>query len=57
LRPAPIIITSIFIIKITIAMMRHGFGGHPFGKDEAIEKERRSGRVGEFYQNDKKEDV
>jgi len=33
-----------------IAMMRHGFGGHPFGKDEAIVHERRFGRVGEFYQ-------
>jgi len=33
-----------------IAMMRHGFGGHPFGQDEAIVHERRFGRVGEFYQ-------
>jgi 6-phosphogluconate dehydrogenase len=31
-----------------IAMMRHGFGGHPYGRDEAIAKERRVGRVGEF---------
>ena len=29
-----------------IAMMRHGFGGHPFGQDEAIRQERRTGRVG-----------
>ncbi len=28
-----------------IAMMRHGFGGHPFGKDEAIAEERRTSRV------------
>jgi len=31
-----------------IAMMRHEFGGHPFGADEAIAKERREGRVGPF---------
>jgi len=37
-----------------IAMMRHGFGGHPFGTDEAIVHERRYGRVGEFYQSDEK---
>jgi 6-phosphogluconate dehydrogenase len=29
-----------------IAMMRHGFGGHPYGPDEAIRRERRTGRVG-----------
>ena len=29
-----------------IAMMRHGFGGHPFGPDEHIAEERRKGRVG-----------
>jgi len=32
-----------------IAMMRHGFGGHPFGTDKAIVHERRFGRIGEFY--------
>lgn len=31
-----------------VAMMRHGFGGHPFGADEAIAGERREGRVGAF---------
>lgn len=31
-----------------VAMMRHGFGGHPFGSDEAIARERREGRVGPF---------
>lgn len=31
-----------------IAMMRHGFGGHPFGRDRAVTRERRSGRVGGF---------
>jgi 6-phosphogluconate dehydrogenase len=29
----------------SIALMRHGFGGHPFGKDEGIIKERKTGRV------------
>jgi len=30
----------------SIAMMRHAFGGHPFGADRDIKKERREGRVG-----------
>ncbi len=37
-----------------IAMMRHGFGGHPFGADEGIVHERKFGRVGEFYQDKEK---
>jgi 6-phosphogluconate dehydrogenase len=28
-----------------IALMRHGFGGHPFGKDEHILKERETSRI------------
>lgn len=32
-----------------IAMMRHGFGGHPYGTDESIVRERREGRVGDFF--------
>jgi len=28
-----------------IALMRHGFGGHPFGKDEYIAKERKTSRI------------
>ncbi|OGF97817.1 MAG: 6-phosphogluconate dehydrogenase (decarboxylating) [Candidatus Glassbacteria bacterium RBG_16_58_8] len=32
-----------------IAMMRHGFGGHPYGPDAGISRERREGRVGDFY--------
>lgn len=28
-----------------IAMMRHGFGGHPYGPDAAIRKERQKGRI------------
>jgi 6-phosphogluconate dehydrogenase len=31
-----------------IALMRHGFGGHPFGANESIARERREGRVGPF---------
>lgn len=31
-----------------IAMMRHGFGGHPYGTDEAIQHERRVGRIGDY---------
>jgi 6-phosphogluconate dehydrogenase len=31
-----------------IAMMRHGFGGHPFGEDEGIKHERKFGRVGDY---------
>jgi len=34
-----------------IAMMRHEFGGHPFGSDEGIARERREGRVGPFPSN------
>ena len=35
-----------------IAVMRHGFGGHPFGRDENIARERRRGRVGGFAPDD-----
>jgi 6-phosphogluconate dehydrogenase len=31
-----------------IAMMRHGFGGHPYGRSKALQRERREGRVGGF---------
>ncbi len=31
-----------------IAMMRHGFGGHPYGPDDGIARERREGRAGGF---------
>lgn len=31
-----------------IAMMRHGFGNHPFGRDEGIARERRESRVGGY---------
>ncbi|GAB2965682.1 decarboxylating 6-phosphogluconate dehydrogenase [Hymenobacter coalescens] len=35
-----------------IAMMRHGFGGHPYGEDAGIRHERQFGRVGEYEQPD-----
>jgi 6-phosphogluconate dehydrogenase len=35
-----------------IAVMRHGFGGHPYGSDDGIREERQSGRVGDFYAGD-----
>lgn len=31
-----------------IAMMRHGFGGHPFGPDETIAGHRRTSRISGF---------
>lgn len=31
-----------------VAMMRHGFGGHPYGADAGIARERHTGRVGDF---------
>jgi 6-phosphogluconate dehydrogenase len=31
-----------------VAMMRHGFGGHPYGRDRAIARERKSSRIGGF---------
>lgn len=34
-----------------IAMMRHGFGGHPYGADAGIAHERHTGRVGGFIGN------
>jgi 6-phosphogluconate dehydrogenase len=32
-----------------VAMMRHGFGGHPYGPDAGIVRERREGRVGDYF--------
>jgi 6-phosphogluconate dehydrogenase len=32
-----------------IAMMRHGFGGHAYGPSAPVVRERREGRVGDFY--------
>lgn len=35
-----------------IAMMRHGFGGHPYGPDESVARERREGRIGDFFRGE-----
>ncbi len=35
-----------------IAMMRHGFGGHPYGPNDAIRHERVTSRVGDIYRPD-----
>jgi 6-phosphogluconate dehydrogenase len=35
-----------------IVMMRHGFGGHPYGPDESIARERQESRVGDIYRPD-----
>ena len=35
-----------------VAMMRHGFGGHAYGPDEAVVQERRKGRVGGFFREE-----
>ncbi|MCU7490593.1 MAG: decarboxylating 6-phosphogluconate dehydrogenase [Ignavibacteria bacterium] len=37
-----------------IAMMRHGFGGHPYGENEGIKNERRFGRIGGYLMEDEK---
>jgi len=34
-----------------IVMMRHGFGGHPFGPDQGVRQERRLGRIGDFWRD------
>jgi 6-phosphogluconate dehydrogenase len=39
-----------------IAMMRHGFGGHPYGRDEAIAQARQIERVGDFWRKDPNKD-
>ena len=36
-----------------IIAMRHGFGGHPYGHEESLEKERRESRVGEIFRPEK----
>lgn len=36
-----------------IVSMRHGFGGHPYGKDQALARERRESRVGEIFKPEK----
>jgi 6-phosphogluconate dehydrogenase len=57
--PTPVITQSVMqllasrdaraIAPRAVAAMRHGFGGHPFGTDESVQKERQRGRVGELF--------
>ncbi|MGQ0752109.1 MAG: phosphogluconate dehydrogenase (NAD(+)-dependent, decarboxylating) [Betaproteobacteria bacterium] len=37
-----------------VAMMRHGFGGHPFGVEENIARERQESRIGGFPRKEEK---
>jgi 6-phosphogluconate dehydrogenase len=58
-RPIPVIAQSVMQLFTSrdasahwaraIAAMRHGFGGHPFGEDEAVRRERQEGRVGDIW--------
>ncbi len=60
--PVPVISTAVMQLFLSrdekknwaraIAMMRHGFGGHPYGRDESIAKGRRTERVGDFVRGD-----
>jgi 6-phosphogluconate dehydrogenase len=40
-----------------IAMMRHGFGGHPYGPAGNIARERHTGRVGGFVGSSVGDDI
>jgi 6-phosphogluconate dehydrogenase len=56
--PAPVIAQAVMqllasrdrgrVAPRAVAVMRHGFGGHPFGPDDAVRRERHEGRVGGF---------
>jgi 6-phosphogluconate dehydrogenase len=60
--PAPVItqaVMQLFASRDTsknwaraVAMMRHGFGGHPYGPSPAIAEERRSGRIADAFLHD-----
>ena len=57
--PVPVIAQSIMQLFLScdnrkqwaraIAMMRRGFGGHPYGRDPTVAEERKTGRVGDFF--------
>ncbi len=57
--PIPIIMQSVIelfrsrdkheIDHKSVALLRHGFGGHPFGADRAIQEERQKGKVGTVH--------
>ncbi len=64
--PVPVIAQSVMELMKTrdgaqtaaraITHMRHGFGGHPFGHDEGIARERKTGRVGPLYRSADEDD-
>jgi 6-phosphogluconate dehydrogenase len=57
--PVPVLAQSVMQLFVSrdaqknwaraIVLMQHGFGGHPLGPDEKIARERREGRVGDFF--------
>lgn len=57
--PVPVIAQSVMQLAASrderrswaraIVAMRHGFGGHPFGPQEDVARERSEGRVGDFF--------
>ena len=59
--PVPVIAQSVMqlfasrdTVRISdkaVAMMRHGFGGHPFGEDEGIKYERKYGKIENIESN------
>ncbi|MFW5833540.1 MAG: phosphogluconate dehydrogenase (NAD(+)-dependent, decarboxylating) [Pseudomonadota bacterium] len=61
-RPTPVIAQAVQQLFVSrdegrdgaraIAMMRKGFGGHPYGPDEHVARERREGRVGPIWRSD-----
>jgi 6-phosphogluconate dehydrogenase len=60
--PTPVIAQSVIALLASrddrrrwaraIAVMRHGFGGHPFGRDERFAAGRRTSRIGGFPADD-----
>jgi 6-phosphogluconate dehydrogenase len=58
--PVPVIAQSVMQLLLSrdkernwarsVAMMRHGFGNHPFGADDTIANHRREGRIGGFLE-------
>src|SRR5687767_14895871 len=56
--PVPVISTAVMQLLASrdenknwaraIAMMRHRFGGHPYGRDQKIAEARRTERVGDY---------
>lgn len=65
-RPVPVIAQSVLQLFASrdsrrgwaraVAVMRHGFGGHPLGEDPGIRRERREGRAGAIWREAPDED-